>query len=229
MDQSVLTLPKVAFQNYRFDFTDDMQNELLNFAKIHRYDDRHTFKDAWTTWISGKEIAELITLETEHLETSGFKGDALDKMFKSVRYYYRKKLNKQGLVPKPDLETQAEEEEDLDQDKLYTGFSSSFLKIIDDDVLQQINANLASKSAEQLDEDQDQQITKPSKKVLLKLPQSKAYQAFCQNHKPEIYEELVSMREKYGTIPDNISAKMKKTYKNRFYNVRQKMITFDKK
>ena len=226
MDQSVLTLPKVAFQNYRFDFTDDMQNELLNFAKIHRYDDRHTFKDAWTTWISGKEIAELIALETEHLETSGFKGDALDKMFKSVRYYYRKKLNKQGLVPDPDLE-ENDEDKDLDQEKIYTGFSSSFLKIIDDDVLKQINANINSRSTEDLD--QDPQITKPSKKVLLKLPQSKAYQAFCQNHKPEIYEELVSMREKYGTIPDNISAKMKKTYKNRFYNVRQKMITFDKK
>ena len=226
MDQSVLTLPKVAFQNYRFDFTDDMQNELLNFAKIHRYDDRHTFKDAWTTWISGKEIAELIALETEHLETSGFKGDALDKMFKSVRYYYRKKLNKQGLVPDTDLE-ENDEDKDLDQEKIYTGFSSSFLKIIDDDVLKQINANINSRSTEDLD--QDPQITKPSKKVLLKLPQSKAYQAFCQNHKPEIYEELVSMREKYGTIPDNISAKMKKTYKNRFYNVRQKMITFDKK
>jgi len=223
MDQSLLTLPtlpKVAFQNYRFDFTDDMQNELLDFAKIHRYDDRHTFKDAWTTWITNKEIAELIALETEHLETSGFKGDALDKMFKSVRYYYRKKLNKQGLVPEPDLETQPEEE-DLDQEKLYTGFTSSFLKIIDDDVLKQINANINSRSTKDLD--------KISKKVVLKLPQSKAYQAFCKNHKPEIYEELVSMREKYGTIPDNISAKMKKTYKNRFYNVRQKMITFDKK
>lgn len=215
MDQSVLTLPKVAFQNYRFDFTDDMQNELLNFAKIHRYDDRHTFKDAWTTWISGKEIAELIALETEHLETSGFKGDALDKMFKSVRYYYRKKLNKQGEVPDPDLEPQPEEE-DLDQEKIYTGFSSSFLKIIDDDVLKQINANIHSRSIEDLD--------KTSKKFVLKLPQSKAYQAFCQNYKPEIYEELVAMRDKYGTIPDNISAKMKKTYKNRFYNVRQKIM-----
>ena len=228
MDQSLLTLPKVSFQNYRFDFTDDMQNELLNFAKIHRYDDRHTFKDAWTTWISGKDIAQFIALETEHLETSGFKGDALDKMFKSVRYYYRKKLNKQGQVPDPDLETKPEEE-DLDQEKIYTGFSSSFLKMIDDDVLKQINANLANKSTEQLDKDQDQELDKPSKKVVLKLPQSKAYQAFCQNHKPEIYNELVAMREKYGTIPDNISAKVKKTYKNRFYNARQKMLMFGKK
>ena len=188
-------------KNYRFDFTDEIQSHLQNFAKIHRYDDRHAFKDAWTNWIKTPEIAELIGQEIDILETNGFKGDALDKMFKSVRYYYRKKLNKSEqmttLEPEPD--------------QIYAGFSSTFLKMIDDEILQQINSHITI-------DDQD-----PSDKTIqLSLQQAKAYQVFCQNYKTQIYTEFVAMRNKYGTIPDNISAKMKKTYKNRFYNLRQK-------
>ena len=192
-------------KNYRFDFTDEIQSHLQNFAKIHRYDDRHAFKDAWTNWIKTPEIAELIGQEIDILETKGFKGDALDKMFKSVRYYYRKKLNKSDKIAtlNQDLEP--------DPDQIYAGFSSTFLKMIDDEILQQINSHITIDDQDLFD-----------KTIQLSLQQSKAYEVFCQNYKTQIYTEFVAMRNKYGTIPDNISAKMKKTYKNRFYNLRQK-------
>jgi hypothetical protein len=65
--------------------------ELYKFAKIHQYDHRKDFKEAWTKWTD--ENDEIITNETERLLVLGYKDEANidDKMFKSARYYFRKK------------------------------------------------------------------------------------------------------------------------------------------
>ena len=76
---------------YRFKFTEDFMAELYKFAKIHQYDHRKDFKEAWTKWTD--ENDEIITNETERLLALGYKDEANidDKMFKSARYYFRKK------------------------------------------------------------------------------------------------------------------------------------------
>lgn len=76
---------------YRFKFTEDFMAELYKFAKIHQYDHRKDFKEAWTKWTD--ENYEIITNETERLLALGYKDEANidDKMFKSARYYFRKK------------------------------------------------------------------------------------------------------------------------------------------
>jgi hypothetical protein len=74
---------------FRFKFTDSFANELYAFSKIHQYDDRLTFKDAWEVWT--KEKSEMVDQEVRRLSTIGYDGDILEKMFKSARYYFRKK------------------------------------------------------------------------------------------------------------------------------------------
>ena len=76
---------------YRFKFTEDFMAELYKFAKIHQYDHRKDFKEAWTKWTDENE--EIIINETERLLVLGYKDEANidDKMFKSARYYFRKK------------------------------------------------------------------------------------------------------------------------------------------
>jgi len=74
---------------YRFKFTEGFMEELYKFSKIHQYDDRHDFKDAWEVWT--EENNELIQEESERLINLGYDGDILTKMFKSARYYFRKK------------------------------------------------------------------------------------------------------------------------------------------
>jgi len=74
---------------YRYKFTEEFMSELHNFSKIHQYDDRKDFKEAWTTWTDDKE--DIIYEESERLKQMGYEGDILDKMFKSARYYFRKK------------------------------------------------------------------------------------------------------------------------------------------
>ncbi len=74
---------------YRYKFTNEFTNELFKFSKIHQYDDRKVFKEAWETWID--ENSEIVNLEYRRLNELGYDGDIFDKMFKSARYYFRKK------------------------------------------------------------------------------------------------------------------------------------------
>ena len=88
-------LPKESVDNvfpiviYRFKFTEEFMVYLYNFSKIHQYDDRKDFKEAWTVWT--EENDDIIDGEMRRLLNLGYEGDVLDKMFKSARYYFRKK------------------------------------------------------------------------------------------------------------------------------------------
>ena len=74
---------------FRFKFSQPFIDEMYVFSKVHQYDSRHDFKDAWNTWTENN--SELISNETKRLETMNYQGDIMDKMFKSARYYFRKK------------------------------------------------------------------------------------------------------------------------------------------
>ena len=76
---------------YRFKFTEQFMEELYKFSKIHQYDDRKDFKEAWKVWTEENE--DIINEESVRLNNLGYpkEGDIIDKMFKSARYYFRKK------------------------------------------------------------------------------------------------------------------------------------------
>lgn len=82
-------LPSTIF---RFKFTENFMEELSNFSKIHQYDHRKDFKEAWVKWTD--ENADLVAKEVERLVALGYPNEediVDDKMFKSARYYFRKK------------------------------------------------------------------------------------------------------------------------------------------
>jgi hypothetical protein len=81
---------------YRYKFTQEFMDELYKFSKIHQYDDRNSFKEAWEEWTEHE--SELLENERERLERLGYTGDILNKMFKSARYYFRKKSS---VKPEP--------------------------------------------------------------------------------------------------------------------------------
>ena len=88
-------IPKNPYQTdiivniFRYKFTDEFTSELFKFSKIHQYDHRKDFKEAWKTWIEDND--EIVQEEIRRLQNIGYEGDILDKMFKSARYYFRKK------------------------------------------------------------------------------------------------------------------------------------------
>ena len=44
---------------YRYKFKEDFTSDLYVFSKVHQYDDRHSFKEAWNIWVEdNKELIE---------------------------------------------------------------------------------------------------------------------------------------------------------------------------
>ncbi len=74
---------------YRYKFTDEFTSELFKFSKIHQYDHRKDFKEAWEIWMEDND--DIVNNEVRRLTNLSYDGDIIDKMFKSARYYFRKK------------------------------------------------------------------------------------------------------------------------------------------
>ena len=80
---------------YRYKFTLEFMSDLFVFSKIHQYDHRSDFKEAWEQWTEDNE--NIVSAEVKRLTDLGYEGDIIDKMYKSARYYFRKK----GTEKKP--------------------------------------------------------------------------------------------------------------------------------
>ena len=74
---------------FRFKLSDDILLLITQFAKMHQYDDRHTYKEAWTRWLAAEQ--DNVEREVARLQHLDYHGDILDKMFKAGRYYFREK------------------------------------------------------------------------------------------------------------------------------------------
>jgi len=117
-----------SLQNiYRYKFTQEFMDELYSFSKIHQYDHRKDFKDAWLIWKEENET--IIEEEVNRLTSLGYEGNILDKMFKSARYYFRKKI--------------ADKKEPT-QRNTYVGLKKETIEIIDKHIISIININKPS-------------------------------------------------------------------------------------
>lgn len=103
---------------FRYKFSDDFTQPLYQFSKIHQYDHRKDFKEAWNNWIEENE--DLVNKEVRRLIELDYKGDILDKMFKSARYYFRKKST---------------EKKDPKKRRVYVGIQSELLAAMDKHIL----------------------------------------------------------------------------------------------
>ena len=111
---------KLSTRTLRHDFGEKFMEELKHFAVVHKFDDRKVFKEAWNVWANHNSIKMQIDEEVERLQNAGYKGDVIDKMFKSARYYFRKKEDK----------TEQEKKEGVAR-KQYVSLCPRFLEQID--------------------------------------------------------------------------------------------------
>jgi|688.fasta_scaffold21273_12 hypothetical protein len=107
---------------YRYKFTNEFTEELYKFSKIHQYDHRNDFKEAWNKWI--EENCYIIDEEIRRLTNLGYDGNIIDKMFKSARYYFRKKSTEKKAPSKR---------------RCYIGVQKEFLEAIDNHINENIN------------------------------------------------------------------------------------------
>jgi hypothetical protein len=111
---------------FRYKFTDKIMEKLGEFSKIHQLDSRKDFKDSWNFWIEEEENSLLIKEEINRLIELGFKGDILDKMFKSARYYFRKR--------KVNDDINNDNNNNIDKNRKYQTSSKLLLEIMDNHI-----------------------------------------------------------------------------------------------
>lgn len=73
----------------RFVLNKDLQNSINEFGKQNAELSRQDFNFAWSRWTEQNKT--IITNEGNELTKRGFQGNLNDKMYKSARYYFRKK------------------------------------------------------------------------------------------------------------------------------------------
>ena len=105
-----------GIKTFRFEFSKPFIQELSRFSKVHQYDERHTYKKEWTAWKSDQAIAEIMEMERRRLEENGYAGNIEDKMFKSGRYYFRKKSATAATPQAAEQEDDEQEDADADAD-----------------------------------------------------------------------------------------------------------------
>lgn len=214
--------PLNNIQSLRIIYTDEISELLNNFAKEHQTDDRKKFKSEWNEWVKNDDINEKLKEEINRLETLGMEGDIMDKMFKSVKYYYCKKIQNK-IKPSSKVKPQI---------KLYTTLSTMILKTMDEHINSFISKELENKN----EENPNEEINPENQKKVIS--PAKAYDSFCNENRDALLEEIKEYRKKVlleqkvqkiinsdteiiddRLNPDILSEKIKKTYKNRLYLV----------
>ena len=108
---------------FRYKFADEFTCELFKFSKIHQYDHRKDFKEAWKTWLQENE--EIVEEETRRLKNLDYQGNIEDKMFKSARYYFRKKSTEKKAPT---------------ERRIYVGVQKGLLDAMDEHILSKIES-----------------------------------------------------------------------------------------
>ena len=172
--------PKTTMsRTYRFKFDTTFMNYLKEFSRLHKFDEPAAFKDNWNVWCN--ENKEIIKQEADRLKAAGYEGNALIKMYKSVRYYFKNKSNEKT---KPKKRRQ------------YVGLEPEFRDAIDEHI-----NNIAMRRE-----------YKPAD----------GYINFMDDSKNTAIIKRETLRlESYNFKKDEILAKFKKTYKNRYFTIQK--------
>jgi hypothetical protein len=219
----------VMLKTHRYEFSEPAMMQLNYFTQVHRYDERKAFKEAWKKWVETADIAQMIASETNKLVSEGFHGDVEDKMFKSVRYYFRKKPATENLSPKEQIPR-----------KKYVGFTGKILTAMDSHILNKIKENLhllsrcSGKCAENIcshlqtgvatDAPDKNQLEKPNKKHFKSnVSPDKAFNDFYNTNTEIIREDTKLLQDEENMDDESIELKIKKTYKNRYQTIRKKL------
>jgi len=190
---------KIQLQTHRFLFSDGVVDCLNEFAQIHQYDERKVFKSEWQTYLEVPENKELLKNEADRLINEGFEGDPYDKFFKSVRYYYRKKLAKKSS------------DDEKSPRKEYETIGSEILRDMDEHIKSQIASNINNKD---------------SLLLVSKVSPAESFDDYCNKYKSLILEETLLAKNGKNEMAigkadiEAMISRFKKTYKNRFYKIR---------
>jgi len=175
---------------YRFKLSDEIISMLMAFAKLHQFDDRVSFKEAWVIWI--KLYREEIEIERNRLLSLGYTDNVESKLFKSTRYYFRKKLSVQiqhDVVN--DAHVTGDVFEPTIKKKNYVALDIGILEVIDLHI-------------KRIGEDNN-------------YSPAEGWENFCEGNKIIVAVEITRIMREADLTKNIAMAKVKKAYKNKYF------------
>lgn len=77
---------------HRFKCSPELNNAIIDFSALHRFDTKDTLLEQWNCWMETSAIKALVEKEREFLQRHGYPEELNVKIFKSIKYYYIKKM-----------------------------------------------------------------------------------------------------------------------------------------
>ena len=188
----------IKLQTNRYKFTEEVSDLLCEFVKLHQYEKSKEYKLSWNNWVTQEDVKTTLDDECGRLVKEGQTSDIMDRMYKSSRYYYRKKINKQTVAPK--------------SRKTYKGLSKCILVSMDQHIIREINGNI--------------DMIEGSEKVISRFTPAISFNKYCEEN-PTCVDDLISIpeetAEKRRLQNTESLERLKKTYKNRFYKIKMSL------
>jgi len=176
---------------YRFVFSDCLQGYFATFAQEYCELERKEFKQKWEEWISIPLIRNTIQDEIIALREKGFDGDVLDKMFKCVRYHFRKKA-----IKEKSMDNQSTTVEKTDT-KWISHLPKAIIQKIDTHIREQTNTSISPYDRYELFYKENMSSFR------LEFEKIKPVNHIGMSKEKDLFDEFVQ--------------KIKKSYKNRIY------------
>jgi hypothetical protein len=177
---------------HRFKFTDEIVDMINEFAKVHQYDERKTYKETWKVWFNNNK--DVLDKELDRLMRIGYSGDVEDKMFKAGRYYFRKKKVIENVINENVINTDTKQLVKKRRD--YITMDNSVIVAMDQHIKLSFNTNTNKKK---------------------KLTPASGFDNFCKTHIAVLQEEIKRLCNLNTINSEDLSIKIKKTYKNRYF------------
>jgi hypothetical protein len=190
---------------FRYKFNDDVTAVLSKFANDNESLPKKEYKEQWKNWLNSNE--EFVRNERERLTSQGYNNiDVTTKMFRTTKYYLRKNMEKSNTD-----NNEPSTNDDQFRKKIFF-VSKDLLKTMEEHISKAISENISP---------------------------SKSFQSFADNYKSEIENEIENITTKHTSDTENtenieqikstINEKIKKTYKNKYYNVSKNKEKTEKK
>ena len=222
MIKNMNTNAKQSSNIFRYKLSDDTMILISKFSKLHQYDDRHAYKDAWALWLN--ENRDFVTREEMRLNNLGFNGDVVDKMFKAGRYYFREKkegkkeVKEEAAKDAKDAKdaNNAKDAKDANDDEKkkekvvkttrnYIAMNSEFIKAVDMHLIKSVKVIdfKPQTSFIQFVEENKDILQIEVRRLYAIINNNNGGVVVCSDRKTEIHKEIMT--------------KLKKTFKNRYF------------
>ena len=192
---------------FRFKFNKEIIDMLTYFAKLHQYDKRADYKEAWKVWY--EENNDTLQREANRIIGLGYSGNVEDKMYKAARYYFRKVG---GSVAVATLNDETLESDSVDKGVPSVIPSKRVYIPLNQDIIDAMDTHIKRN----IDNDD--------------YTPASGFDDFCKKNILILAVEIKSLEERVKTekkdnlgkvtLKNYISSKIKKTYKNRYYQLR---------